>query len=331
MRSTSHRVTSASFRSSACLRVAALAVAGIVAHVTSAAGDDATGASLQCPQGTAAMSSTQTGWREEWCQLPDGTRHGPTASWYAAGQPQQRGEYRNGQPHGRWAYWYENGAKRAEGTWRDGRVDGYWAYWGEAGARQSAGRFRDGGRWGRWRYWDDAGRLREEGVWRGGEKRGTWTEVSPEDGRLRVVRYRRGVATGTSVYVTMDELHAAGGVPRGWTFAPPPGDPTAGRRLFERYGCHTCHVVAGEAFGADSAPAVADASVGPELTGMGRHHPPGYFAESVVNPDAVIVEGPGHVGPDGRSRMPAYPDMTLVELADLVAYLTSLRDQECAH
>ncbi len=318
-------------------RIAALALVSVIVQSTAAAtiagaapAGETTGSSLQCRSGTTAMSGTQPGLREEWCQLPDGTRHGPTASWYASGQPQQTGEYHNGQPYGRWVYWYENGRKRSEGRWRAGQVEGYWTFWGETGTRQSAGRFRDGGRWGRWRYWDDAGRLREEGVWRDGEKRGAWTEVSPGDGRLRVVRYRRGVAMGASVYVTMDELHATGGVPQGWSFSPPPGDPAAGRLLFERFGCHTCHVVMGEGFGSASAPA-ADASVGPELTGMGRHHPPGYFAESILNPDAVIVKAPGHIGSDGRSRMPAYPDMTLTELADLVAYLTSLRDQECAH
>jgi hypothetical protein len=63
---------------------------------------------------------------------------------------------------------------------------------------------------------------------------------------------------------------------------------------------------------------------GPELTGMGKHHPPPYFLESIVNPNAVVVEGPGYVDADGRSTMPAYPDLTVAQLQDLVAFLTSL-------
>jgi chemotaxis protein histidine kinase CheA len=47
--------------------------------------------------------------------------------------------------------------------------------------------------------------------------------------------------------------------------------------------------------------------------------------ESVINPDAVIVEGPGYTGPDGRSIMPSYADrLTVAELLDLVAYLQTL-------
>src|SRR5262249_40289113 len=100
--------------------------------------------------------------------------------------------------------------------------------------------------------------------------------------------------------VSMAALHATGGVPPGWTFTPPPGDPIAGRTVFVEFGCPTCHTVGGEA---------ATAS-GPELTGMGSHHPPEYFAEAILNPDAVIVDGPGYIGPDGRSTMPSYPDIT---------------------
>jgi mono/diheme cytochrome c family protein len=116
----------------------------------------------------------------------------------------------------------------------------------------------------------------------------------------------------------MAALHMAGGVPAGWRFTVPPGDPAAGRRDFVDLGCDSCHAVGGDLPG--------KGGVGPDLGGMGSHHPPEYFAESIVNPDAVLVEGTGYLGPDGRSVMPAYPDLTLVQLADLVAYVSSLTD-----
>jgi hypothetical protein len=119
----------------------------------------------------------------------------------------------------------------------------------------------------------------------------------------------------------MAALHQSGGVPPGWKFTPPPGDVAAGRRAFVDLGCPTCHDVQGEAF---SAVPAADKRPGPDLTGMGSHHPAEYFAESIINPNAVLVDGPGYIGPDGRSIMPAYPDMTLAQLANLVAYLQSL-------
>jgi len=133
-----------------------------------------------------------------------------------------------------------------------------------------------------------------------------------------------GEPTPASVRITMDTLHLLGGVPPGWMLSPPSGDRERGRALFERLGCFTCHAVRGESFAAPS-------GAGPELTGMGAHHPAAYFVESIVNPDAVVVDGPGYVSPDGRSTMPTYPEMTLVQLADLVAYLRDLRSGENAH
>jgi putative copper export protein/mono/diheme cytochrome c family protein len=118
---------------------------------------------------------------------------------------------------------------------------------------------------------------------------------------------------------TMEELHAAGGVPKGWTFRLPAGDPDRGRQVFSRLECFRCHRVRGESFPRPSA-------AGPDLTDVGLHHPGAYIAESVVNPDAVIVEGPGYTAPDGRSTMPEYREaMTVAELVDLVAFLSQQR------
>ncbi|GBD27082.1 hypothetical protein HRbin30_02426 [bacterium HR30] len=124
------------------------------------------------------------------------------------------------------------------------------------------------------------------------------------------------------IRVSMDQLHAWEGVPPGWKFTHPAGDPAAGRTAFVELGCFKCHKVAGENF-----PATQESGefVGPELTGMGEHHPPGYFAEAIVNPNAILVDGPGYLDERGASRMPNYPDMTVEQLVNLVAYLASLK------
>ena len=44
----------------------------------------------------------------------------------------------------------------------------------------------------------------------------------------------------------MDELHRAGGVPRGWKFKVPAGHPDRGRQLFAGLECYKCHVIKGE-------------------------------------------------------------------------------------
>lgn len=157
------------------------------------------------------------------------------------------------------------------------------------------------------------------------------TDESPRASTNNGVRPRAPTSNGVrpratpGVRLTMMELHRQGGVPRGWKPRVPPGDVVAGRESFVALGCPACHRVAGEPFSSD-----APSGPGPELTGMGSHHPPAYFAEALLDPDAVVLEGAGWVDEDGRSTMPTYPDMTLRQLGDLVAYLTSLRQSEDA-
>ena len=127
--------------------------------------------------------------------------------------------------------------------------------------------------------------------------------------------------------ISMDELHRTGGVPRGWKFTLPAGDPKTGRELFAKLECNKCHEVK-----PDFPKTGGAGDVGPELTGMGAHHPAEYFAQSIVDPNAVILAGPGFVGPDGRSIMPDYRDsLTFAELVDLVAYIKSLGGGEHDH
>jgi mono/diheme cytochrome c family protein len=110
--------------------------------------------------------------------------------------------------------------------------------------------------------------------------------------------------------------------PKGWRFSWPKGDPARGRDVFQKLECYSCHEVRGERF-----PAPSDsARVGPELSSMGRLHPPEFFAESIINPGAVVERNRGYAAPDGSSKMPSYGDaLTVQEAIDLVAYLSQLR------
>lgn len=131
------------------------------------------------------------------------------------------------------------------------------------------------------------------------------------------------------IRITMEELHRQGGVPAGWRFLLPPGDPAEGRKVYIAMECFTCHEIKGEDFPKDTK---NPGMVGPELTGVERHHPAEYFAEAILNPNRVIIEGPGYTGPDGLSKMPDYTEsLTLRQLIDLVAYLKSLTTGEMEH
>ena len=125
------------------------------------------------------------------------------------------------------------------------------------------------------------------------------------------------------IYTTMKALHAHGGTPPGWRFRIPEGEPKEGREVFVKNKCFVCHNVAGEKFPEHER---KPTEKGPDLTGMGAHHPAEYFFESILHPNRVITTGPGHAGPDGLSIMPSYTDLlTLEEAVDLVAFIKSLK------
>ena len=152
-----------------------------------------------------------------------------------------------------------------------------------------------------------------------------------------------GLALGVAVGVSIDRASAQGtanrgtatppakapaaphahGTPKGWRFTwPKGGDPAKGRNVFQKLECYSCHEVRGERF-----PAPSDsARTGPELSMMGALHPPEFFAESIINPNAFVERGHGYAAADGSSKMPSYGDsLTIQETIDLVAYLRQLR------
>ena len=145
------------------------------------------------------------------------------------------------------------------------------------------------------------------------------TEVPPQQHPPREPE-TTGKARGP-IRITDEELHRHGGTPPGWKFTMPDGDPEAGRAVFIKLECYSCHRVNGEKFPGSA----TERQTGPDLTGMGPEHPAEYLAEAILNPNAVILTEPGYTGQDGLSTMPSYADLlTLKEWADLIAYLKSL-------
>jgi mono/diheme cytochrome c family protein len=132
-----------------------------------------------------------------------------------------------------------------------------------------------------------------------------------------------------------EPAHRATGehAPANWKFTLPPGDAAEGRRLFIEAECYKCHEIEGESF-----PVVGEGEkgAGPELSQMAGMHPPEFFAESIVNPNAVIDpqdKEMGFLGLDGTSEMPTYSDaLTVKQVSDLATYLNSLkRDKHSGH
>jgi len=130
------------------------------------------------------------------------------------------------------------------------------------------------------------------------------------------------VSSAQQAPVTPAPEHGGHGTPEAWRFSWPAGNPPAGREVFVKLECYTCHEVKGESF---PAPGERD-KLGPELSSMGPLHEAEYFAEAIINPNAVIEKGKGYEASDGTSKMPSYNDsVTVQEIVDLVAYLAALK------
>jgi len=118
------------------------------------------------------------------------------------------------------------------------------------------------------------------------------------------------------------------GMTADWKFTLPQGNPAEGRKLFVEAECYKCHEVKGEKF-----PGFAEGEkgVGPELLQMAGMHPPEFFAESIINPNAAIdskAKALGYIGDDGKSKMPDYSEtFTAKQVADLASYIASLKGQ----
>jgi Cu/Ag efflux protein CusF len=97
----------------------------------------------------------------------------------------------------------------------------------------------------------------------------------------------------------------------------PKGDPTNGKAVFEKFECYYCHEVRGERF-----PDPVESA--PELSQMGPMHPAEFFAESIMNPSAVVPKA-YRLG-NGESPMTDFTaKMTVKELIDVAAYVASLK------
>ncbi len=108
--------------------------------------------------------------------------------------------------------------------------------------------------------------------------------------------------------------------PKGWQFTMPKGDPAKGRAVFEKFECHYCHAIRGETF-----PDPLESA--PELSQMGPMHPVEFFAESIMNPNAVVPKS--YRQSDGTSPMTDFAEkMTVQELIDVSSYVASLKPKD---
>ena len=99
------------------------------------------------------------------------------------------------------------------------------------------------------------------------------------------------------------------------TQAPAVATPTAGRKLFEDYGCDACHAIRGH---------FAGSTIGPDLTHVGSRRSLAAGTLPMTG-DAIsrFIRDPSRSKPG--SRMPSFEDMPADDAQAIAAYLSTLR------
>jgi mono/diheme cytochrome c family protein len=134
-----------------------------------------------------------------------------------------------------------------------------------------------------------------------------------------VVLQRLGSVNGLAALVEVAKQHSqsfVGEIAEELTDeAAHPGDPVRGREVFLQntvLSCNRCHALEGRGGG-----------IGPSLDGVGSRLTKDGLLQSIVDPNAVMAES----WPASVSAMPALRSfMTKQELADLVSFLTDLKE-----
>ncbi|HEY7726841.1 MAG TPA: c-type cytochrome, partial [Candidatus Eisenbacteria bacterium] len=96
----------------------------------------------------------------------------------------------------------------------------------------------------------------------------------------RTLWFVLGASLGLTALVSPPAPAQTPRVPAGWRFTVPAGDAAAGKRVFEKMQCYSCHTVRGHRFGD---PAQNPGGIGPDLTAAYGQLPAEYLAESIVS------------------------------------------------
>jgi antitoxin component YwqK of YwqJK toxin-antitoxin module len=83
-------------------------------------------------------------------------------TYYACGNIQMDGTFKNNQRDGQWIYLYESGKKWSEGSFKNGKNEGKRTTYFENGQLRYEAYYKDGSRVGKWKFFDDKGNLVQE-------------------------------------------------------------------------------------------------------------------------------------------------------------------------
>jgi hypothetical protein len=144
-----------------------------------------------CPRGARLTGAAPPDDFEVHCERPDGTRHGPSASFYEEGSLYLRSEYVDGRLHGRVIALYPNGVRWMLTDYRAGKRVRIRAFW-RNGAPASLTEYRNELRHGGVLEWDERGRLRRIEEYEAGEPHGVHESYDAAGSLVERARYEHG-------------------------------------------------------------------------------------------------------------------------------------------
>ena len=113
----------ATARSARALLAAALATCVIASERPAGAEEPAP---LRCRDGSELKGKRPPDGRKEWCALPDGSQHGPSASYYESGELMAHATFDHGELDGMYQAWHPNGVLAESGSYVRDQRQGPW-------------------------------------------------------------------------------------------------------------------------------------------------------------------------------------------------------------
>ncbi len=155
----------------------------------------ATAEDFHCPSGALVRGKPPPQGTKAWCELPDGTQHGPSFSWYEAGEPMAEAHFEQGRLHGVFKLWHANGQLAEEGHYSADQRHGTFLIWQEDGAKLLEQNFSNGKRNGEVKRWHRNGQLQFFEHYVDGKKDGPAVAYLKTDRRKRRECFEKAVST----------------------------------------------------------------------------------------------------------------------------------------
>ena len=184
----------------------------------------ATAEEFHCPSGALVRGEPPPQGTKAWCELPDGIQHGPSLSWYEAGESRAEAHFVEGKLHGVFKLWHANRQLAEEGNYSDDQRHGMFSTWDEGGVKVLEQNFVNGKRNGEMKRWHPNGQLQflehyvdgekdgpavayfengqkeAEGMFRRGHFHGIWTGWYPDGNKRKVAEFVDGDRISVEIF-----------------------------------------------------------------------------------------------------------------------------------